>query len=72
MHLHLRSNKVITKTEKEEIDKMATNADQMERVINIVQNDLGIMFTNKYKGFLRAMEDNEDTSSQEMARLLGK
>ena len=45
---------------------------QMEKVLDIVIDSLDAKQTAKYKGFLIAMEKNEDTLLQMKAAELGK
>jgi len=72
MAIALQANGVITRQEKEEIDKMAVNADKMAKIIDIVQASLLGNKTKKYKGLLKAMEQSQDTDLQDKAKELGE
>ena len=71
MDIALEANGVITEREKEEIDKM-TSANQMAEVIRIVRASLLGNMTEKYKGFLDAMEQSEDPDLNAKAKELSK
>jgi len=72
MAIALEANGVITRQEKEEIDKMAVSANQMAKVIDIVRASLLGNNTKKYKGFLKAMEQSQDTDLKDKANKLGE
>ena len=72
MAIALEANGVITRQEKEEIDKMKVSTYQMEKVINIVRTSLLGNNTKKYKHFLEAMEQSEDTDIKDKAKELGE
>ena len=72
MDIALEANGVITEREKEEIDKMTSNADQIMEVIKIVRASLLGNMTEKYKGFLDAMEQSEDPDLNAKAKELSK
>jgi len=72
MAIALKANGVIIEREKEEIDKMISSADQMAEVIKIVQASLSVNMTEKYKGFLQAMEQSEDAALKAKAKELGE
>ena len=69
---NLLSKRVIIDSEKQIIDNMSTNTDQMAKVIEIVQINLGFKQTAKFKGFLEAMEGSGDLTLTQMAKQLGK
>ena len=71
MRAKLYSYEVITSQQRHEINALIGEA-QMEKVIDIVIDSLGANQTAKYKGFLIAMEKNEDTLLQMKAVELGK
>ena len=62
---------VITSAEKDLIDTLIGNA-KMEKVLDIVRVSLEANQTAKYKGFLQAMEESEDTLLKDKAKELGK
>ena len=62
---------VITRNEKEELDKM-TNSEQMSALIDILIRSLEVKSTKKYKGFLQSLEENDDVLLPDMAEKLGK
>ena len=68
----LYSKKFITRQDKEIIKAKITNTDKMEYLIDILIVSLSHSFPDKYRGFLIAMETNEDTLLQQKARDLGK
>ena len=70
--LHLVEKHVLTVTEKQEIDKLRTNRDKMERVVMILYDSLKSTYTKKYKDFLKIMEESEDGAMKYMAEKLGK
>jgi len=72
MAIALEANRVITGCEKEEIDKMTSNADQIMEVIKIVRASLLVNMTEKYKGLLQAMEQSEDLDLKAKAKELGE
>ena len=68
----LYSKDVITRGEKQKLDKM-TNDEQMSELIhNILIVSLENKVTKKYKGFLESMEQSEDILLKEMAKSLGE
>ena len=71
MSAKLYSCKVITSQQSREIDDLIGEA-QMKEVLDIVIDSLVANQTAKYKGFLIAMEENEDTLLQMKAAELGK
>ena len=62
---------VITRDERIKIDSLIGSA-QMQMVLDILLVSLGVNQTTKYKGFLQAMEESEDTLLQVKAKELGK
>ena len=62
---------VITLPEKNEINHLI-GIKQMEKVVDIVISSLNSKCTTKYKGFLQAMEENEDEILQTKAKEFGK
>lgn len=72
MKVHLHTHSVITKQEREEMDKMNNEQDQMLKILDILEDSLTGKETIKFKGFLRAMEQCEDKSLQEAAIRLGE
>ena len=72
MKLHLMANDVITRDERQRIDKMDTSTAQMVEVIDIVQNSLFANTTTKYKGLLASMEKSSDVLLNDKAKELSK
>ena len=72
MKLHLMANDVITRDERQRIDKMDTSTAQMVEVIDIVQNSLFANTTTKYKGLLASMENSSDVLLNDKAKELSK
>ena len=72
MKLHLMANDVITRDERQRIDKMDTSTAQMTEVIDIVQNSLFANTTTKYKGLLASMEKSSDVLLNDKAKELSK
>ena len=69
----LYSKNVITEQDRDIIDAKNTNADKMEfLIIDILIRSLKYSFPDKYRGFLVALETNEDTLLQQKAKELGK
>ena len=63
---------VITVKEKATIDERI-GEDKMDHLItNIIQPSLQGNFSKKYKGFLEAMEENDDIDLRSTAEILGK
>ena len=62
---------VITPQEKDEIDRLI-GSQQMQKVLDILIASLEANQTSKYKGFLQAMEESDDTLLKEKAKELGK
>ena len=62
---------VITRNEKERLDKM-TNSEQMSDLIDILRDSLKLNSTKKYKWFLESLEESEDVLLPDMAEKLGK
>ena len=72
MKILLYSKDVITRGEKQRMDRM-TNEEQMSELIhNILIVSLQNQITQKYKGFLESMEQSEDILLKEVARSLGE
>ena len=72
MKILLYSKSVITRAEKQKMDKM-TNDEQMSELIhNILIVSLENKMPKKYKGFLESMEQSEDILLNEMAKSLGE
>lgn len=73
MNLLLYQKKVITKEERETINNLSTNKDKMSHlIIEILIVSLDHSFPEKYKGFLEAMEESDDTLLKHKAKELGK
>ena len=70
MSAQLFSKNVITIQEKLEIERLVGRK-QMEKVVDIVILSLNSNVTAKYKGFLEAMEENDDFVLQNKAKDLG-
>ena len=66
----LYAKKVITDKEKMEIDELSKNA-KMPKLLDIIIDSLKDEITEKYKGFLEAMEKNEDVVLKKKAKKLG-
>ena len=62
---------VITRDEKARIDRLIGN-EQVQKVLDILLVSLGGNQTSKYKGFLQAMEESDDTLLKAKAKELGK
>ena len=71
MRAQLFAYEVITHQERMQIDTLIGNA-QMEQVLDIVRVSLKDNQTTKYKGFLKAMEEDEDILLKKAAEDLGK
>ena len=67
----LYSKSVITRDEKERLDKMI-NTEQMGKLVDIIIQSLELKITIKYKMFLESMEESDDILLQEIAKTLGK
>ena len=68
----LCDNGVITTEEQNTIDNKETGCEKMKYLIEkIIIPSLKHKFDKKYKSFLKAMEDSEDTDLQETAKMLG-
>ena len=67
----LYAKNVITRQEKEEIDKLIGKK-QMEKVLDIIILSLNSNYTAKYKGFLEALEESEDSLLRDKAKELSK
>ena len=67
----LFSEDVITHDELTQIDALVGQA-QMQKVLDIVLTSLKHKQAVKYKGFLIAMEESDDTLLQMKAKALGK
>ena len=71
MKTSLFANEVITTKEKEVIDSKI-GCEKMEYLIEeIIIPSLEQGFGKKYKSFLKVMEDNQDTTLQYTAKMLG-
>ena len=70
--VHLLTKGVITDNEKQQIDKITININQMDKLIEIVQMSLLMKQTIKFKVFPQAMEECDDLSLAATARRLGK
>ena len=69
----LYSKMVVTTYDRETIEAKTTNKDKMEYlIVDILIVSLNHSCPDKYKGFLIAMESNEDILLQQKARELGK
>ena len=71
MKSRLYAYNVITRAEKDEIDHLIGNG-KMQKVLDILSVSLTCGQTSKYKCFLQAMEESEDTLLQAKAKELGK
>ena len=72
MKTSLYASSAITTKEKRIIDSKI-GCEKMEYlIVEIIIPSLEQRFGKKYKSFLKAMEDSEDTDLQDTARMLGK
>ena len=71
MSRNLFAKKVITSQEKLEIEGLI-GLKQMEKVTDIIILSLNCNDTTKYKGFLEAMEESDDSVLEKKAKDLGK
>ena len=71
MKLHLKANSVITDQEKDEIDRKV-GTEQMDKLLTIVQTSLELEQSEKYKGFLKSMEQSADVTLRRTAKDLGE
>ena len=67
----LYSKKVITTDQKHEINSKIGEV-KMEMLLDIVISSLKLKLSEKYEGFLEAMEQSEDTDLKEVANRLRK
>ena len=69
----LLANEVITTEEKKMIDNYKIGCDKIEYlIVEIIIPSLKLGYGKKYKSFLKAMEDSEDTDLRYTAKMLGK
>ena len=72
MKTSLYANGVITTEEKRIIDSKFGRKQMEYLIVEIIIPSLELGYGKKYKSFLKAMEDNEDTNLQYTAKMLGK
>ena len=72
MTTSLYARGVITAKEKKIIDSKIGCEKMVYLIVEIIIPSLEQRFGKKYKSFLKAMEDNEDTDLQDTARMLGR
>ena len=70
MRAHLYAKGVITRNDKERLDKMI-NTEQMSYLIDILTNSLDLKMPKKYKKFLESMEESDDLVLNKVAQNLG-
>ena len=71
MERSLYANEVITDDERTKI-KSKVGVEKMDYlIVDIIISSLKKNFSKKYKGFLEAMEDSDDTDLRDMAKMLG-
>ena len=71
MKYYLKENSVITTQEKAEIDRKV-GTEQMDKLLTIVQTSLELEQSEKYKGFLKSMEQSDDVTLRRTAKNLGE
>ena len=71
MEMSLYANGVITADEKTKIKSKVGNEKMGYLIVDIIIPSLKVKHSKKYKGFLEAMEDSEDTALQDTAKMLG-
>ena len=72
MKTSLYANEVITTEEKRIIDSKIGREKMVYLIVEIIIPSLEQGFGKKYKSFLKAMEDSEDTDLRSTAKTLGK
>ena len=68
----LYSNDVITNEQRQIIDAKIGEGKMMYLIVDILIPSLKLNHCKKYRGFLKAMEENDDSDLKSMAEKLGK
>ena len=68
----LYSKEVITDDNRKIIDAKVGQEKMMYLLVDIIIPSLNLNFCEKYKGFLEALEESEDSDLMNMAKRLGK